>query len=193
MIEPGIGRLLVGSLHGAISDVLPKRLEFYEEWFRPAELRDGHIGRAPLGAVLSFLRHEGEAYDQVMRQAGTVTATWWVETWSPVLRALMVRMPTWLRGRLAIREARRLMRHTFRETNVSGRWRQGGGHLTLDHSLFCEVRERVSHPLCGFYAAAVETLFAELRLPVTVSLSTCRAVDGASCTLTLARQAGEAA
>ncbi len=188
MIEPGIGRLLVGSLHGAISDVLPQRLEFYEEWFRPAELRDGHIGRAPLGAVLSFLRREGEAYELVMRQAGTVTATWWAADLSPIARGLMVRLPVWLRGRLAIREARRLILHTFRDAQVTGQWQAGGGRLSIGHSLFCDVRDRGTYPLCGFYAAAVETLFAVLRVPVTVTLTSCRAVDGASCSLTLDRQ-----
>ena len=59
MIEAGIGRLLVASLHQAIADLLPTRLEFYEGWLNTAGLRDGRIGLAPLAAVLSFLRQEG--------------------------------------------------------------------------------------------------------------------------------------
>ena len=43
MIEAGIGRLLVASLHQAIADLLPTRLEFYEAWLNPAGLRDGRI------------------------------------------------------------------------------------------------------------------------------------------------------
>jgi len=76
MIETSIGRLLVASLHQAIADLLPTRLEFYEEWLTPAGLRDGRIGLAPLAAVLSFLRREGKAYQLVSARAGEYTAEW---------------------------------------------------------------------------------------------------------------------
>ena len=46
MIEAGIGRLLVASLHQGIADLLPTRLEFYESWLNPAGLRDGFLERA---------------------------------------------------------------------------------------------------------------------------------------------------
>ena len=42
MSEPRIGRVLVASLHQAIADVLPSRLEFYENWLSNAGLREGH-------------------------------------------------------------------------------------------------------------------------------------------------------
>ena len=60
-----IGRVLVASLHQAIADVLPNRLEFYENWLNASGLREGTIGLAPLSAVLSFLRTEGEAYSSI--------------------------------------------------------------------------------------------------------------------------------
>jgi len=63
MREAGIGRVLVASLHQAISDILPTRLGFYENWLNAEGLREGTIGLAPLYAVLSFLRQEeGNAY-----------------------------------------------------------------------------------------------------------------------------------
>ena len=55
MSEPRIGRVLVASLHQAIADLLPTRLEFYENWLNVSGLREGTIGLAPLSAVLSFL------------------------------------------------------------------------------------------------------------------------------------------
>ena len=70
MSDTGIGRLLVASLHQAISELLPTRLDFYEHWLSSEGLRYGRIGLAPLGAVLSFLREEGEAYDRVTTRAG---------------------------------------------------------------------------------------------------------------------------
>ena len=78
MIDAGVGRLLVASLHQGIADLLPTRLEFYEAWLNPAGLRDGRIGLAPLAAVLSFLRQEGEPYQLVAARAGEYTAEWLV-------------------------------------------------------------------------------------------------------------------
>src|SRR5262249_8459046 len=39
MSEARIGRVLVASLHQAIADLLPTRLEFYENWLNVAGLR----------------------------------------------------------------------------------------------------------------------------------------------------------
>ena len=66
MTEAGIGRVLVASLHQAIADLLPGRLEFYENWLNPTGLRNGTIGLAPLHAVLSFLRQDDHVYPRVV-------------------------------------------------------------------------------------------------------------------------------
>jgi hypothetical protein len=79
MKEAGIGRLLVASLHQGIADILPNRLSFYENWLDTEGLRDGSIGLAPLYAVLSFLRQEGEAYQIITTRAGEYAAEWTVE------------------------------------------------------------------------------------------------------------------
>ena len=50
MTEPRIGRFLVASLHQAIAELLPDRLEFYENWLTHHGLREGTIGLAPLHA-----------------------------------------------------------------------------------------------------------------------------------------------
>ena len=76
MSEPRIGRILVASLHQSIQDLLPNRIEFYENWLRPAGLREGTIGLAPLSAVLSFLRLEGEPYDAITTRAGEYAGDW---------------------------------------------------------------------------------------------------------------------
>src|SRR3954462_9109960 len=70
MSESRIGRVLVASLHQAIADLLPTRLEFYENWLNSAGLREGTIGLAPLTAGLSFLPTEGEAYNLITAPAG---------------------------------------------------------------------------------------------------------------------------
>src|SRR3989442_958866 len=70
MREAGIGRVLVASLHQGIADILPTRLGFYENWLNAEGLREGTIGLAPLYAVLSFLRQEGDAYQMITTRAG---------------------------------------------------------------------------------------------------------------------------
>jgi hypothetical protein len=110
MSEPRIGRVLVASLHQAIGEVLPNRLEFYENWLNVAGLREGTIGLAPLFAVLSFLRTEGEAYHLVTARAGQYAADWTVNNLPPLERRVMRALPTGLRTRAALGNARALVR-----------------------------------------------------------------------------------
>ena len=77
MVDAGIGRLLIASLHQGIADVSPTRLDFYENWLSPTGLRDGRMGLAPLGAVLSFLNREEPPADRVIpAHAGACAADW---------------------------------------------------------------------------------------------------------------------
>src|SRR5436853_7771766 len=91
MSEAGIGRVLVASLHQGIADILPTRLGFYENWLSVQGLREGTIGLAPLYAVLSFLRQEGQAYQIITTRAGEYAAEWTVASMSPVQRAFVKR------------------------------------------------------------------------------------------------------
>src|SRR6266699_4317580 len=103
MREAGIGRVLVASLHQAIADILPTRLGFYENWLNAEGLREGTIGLAPLYAVLSFLRQEGDAYKLITTRAGEYAAEWTVESMSPAQRAMMKAAPAWVRSRILLR------------------------------------------------------------------------------------------
>ena len=94
MSEARVGRLLVASLHQAIADILPMRLEFYESWLSVSGLRDGTIGLAPLFAVLSFLRAEGTPYDTVMTRAGEYAGEWTVKGLPGIERRLIRALPT---------------------------------------------------------------------------------------------------
>src|SRR5258706_13940794 len=113
MTESGIGRLLVASLHQGIADLLPTRLEFYESWLNPTGLRDGRIGLAPLAAVLSFLRLEGEPYRLIAGRAGEYTAEWTVADLSAFQRAVIRAARPGVRAHLGMRIARKVIRTTF--------------------------------------------------------------------------------
>src|SRR5687767_5143678 len=103
MNRAGVGRVLVASLHQGISDLMPSRLEFYENWLNPIGMRDGRIGLAPLAAVLSFLRQEGQPYTLVTQRAGEYAAQWTFDGLSPIERAVIRAMLASLRARFAMR------------------------------------------------------------------------------------------
>ena len=131
MNDAGVGRLLVASLHQGIADLLPTRLEFYEEWLNPAGLREGRIGLAPLAAVLSFLRQEGEAYRLVAGRAGEYSAEWIFAELPSFERRLVSGMPDAIRLRLVTRIARRLVRQTYGGSRAVVRWRKGRGSVDV--------------------------------------------------------------
>src|SRR5687767_5296246 len=131
MIEAGIGRLLVASLHQAIADLLPTRLEFYEAWLNPTGLRDGKIGLAPLAAVLSFLRLEGEPYKLIAGRAGEYAAEWYVAELPAFQRTVIRSAPAGIRLMLVTRVARAMVRNTYRGSRVIVRWKKGRGAADL--------------------------------------------------------------
>src|SRR3954462_5597782 len=108
MTGGGIGRVLVASLHQAISEMLPGRIAFYENWLNAEGLRAGTISPAQVSSVLSFLRHEGAAYDDITARAGEYAAGWTVESMSPFERAVVGAAPAAIRSRLLLRLARQL-------------------------------------------------------------------------------------
>jgi hypothetical protein len=185
MIEAGIGRLLVASLHQAIADLLPTRLEFYEAWLNPTGLRDGRIGLAPLAAVLSFLRLEGEQYRLVAARAGEYTAEWWVLDMPAFKRTIIRAAPPGLRVHLVLRLARSMVRSTYRGSRAIIRWRKGKGAVDLRGSIFCEVRDRVEAPLCEFYASALRRLLMLFNLDAEVGLEQCRATGAGQCLMVI--------
>jgi hypothetical protein len=175
MSEPRIGRVLVASLHQSIADLLPNRLEFYENWLNVAGLREGTIGLAPLSAVLSFLRGEGDAYALITARAGEYAAGWTVDNVPAFERRVARSMPLNLRARMALRTVRTLVRSTYPGTRALTKVKKGTVHIDLRGSLFCEVREAQTLPLCGFYAAAIQRVLQLFDVPADVRVSQCRA------------------
>jgi len=191
MSEAAIGRLLVASLHQAIADLLPTRLEFYEAWLSPAGLREGRIGLAQLAAVLSFLREEGEPYRFVSVRAGEYSASWTVEGMRAFKRAAIQAAPPALRVHLVMRLARSMIRKTYGGNRAIVRWRRGRGAVDIRGSIFCGVRDPVEQPLCEFYASAIRRLMLLFSLDTEVGIEQCRATgDGQCLMVVLVRPAG---
>jgi hypothetical protein len=186
MVDAGIGRLLVASLHQGIADMAPARLPFYENWLTPPGLRDGKFGLAALHAVLSFLRLEGQnQYEQIMARAGEYTADWGYAELSSFERSAVRRLPPALRARVALYLIRRLVKSTFRGSRASTRLRKGCGTVQIRGSIFCEVRALADWHMCVFYAAAMERFLQRFDLAAAVNVNQCRASGGSGCTMTV--------
>ena len=187
MRDAVVGRVLVASLHQGISDILPTRLAFYESWLHAEGLRDGTIGLAPLYAVLSFLRQEGDdPYQKITKCAGEYAAEWTVQSMSPIERTLTKSAPAWLRSRLLLRLLGRLVHESYTGSKTVSRLRHGEATVDVRQSVFCTVRESVPRPLCGFYVAAFTRLHALFDLSARVEVTSCRGTGGSACLMTFA-------
>jgi bacteriochlorophyll 4-vinyl reductase len=193
MREAGIGRVLVASLHQGIADILPTRLAFYENWLNAEGLREGTIGLAPLYAVLSFLRQEGDAYALITTRAGEYAADWTVQSMPPLQRSMIKAAPLWLRRRMLLRLSKRLVQSSYRGSRAISRLRAGTARVELRASVFCTVREKVPHPLCGFYAAAFTRLLALFDIGASTEVIGCRATGEATCLLNVSLANGQPA
>ena len=185
--DAGVSRLLAASLHQGIADVLPARLEFYENWLSSEGLREGTIGLAPFYAVLSFLRQEGDAYQLITIRAGEYAAEWTVSSMSVMRRKAIKAMPGWLRRRWLLRVVRDLVRCSNRESRAVAKVRRGIARIDLSGSIFCGVREPVEDPLCGFYAAAFTRLYLLFDLRERAEVMACRGMGEPQCAFTISR------
>jgi hypothetical protein len=197
MTEGHIGRLVAASLHQAIGEVLPDRLEFYETWLHSEGLRDGSIGRAPMMAVLGFLRTEGPAYDRVVARAGELAAEWALMALPAFRRRMVGWMPGRFRMRAALRVTRLIAEVVDSHSRLRVRSRGHGARVEVSSSVFCAVRGLHAAPLCGFYRSLAVTTLAHFGLPSTAQVDECRAMGAGACvisvTLEMARPVEETA
>ena len=171
-VDAGIGRLLISSLHQGIADVSPNRLDFYENWLSPAGMRDGRIGLAPLGAVLSFLhREEPPANEQIVERAGRYAADWTFDDLSALRRWYISRLPTSMRARAAIALGKKLILATVRESKVRSRIQGTTAGIDINSALFDQLRDPATIPMRAFYASAIERLLAHHAVDAEVTVT----------------------
>jgi len=184
-----IAPFLATSLYQAISEALPVRVWFYESWLTPRGFRAKHVYVSGVQAIFSFLRHEHEQYDAVMRRAGSLSARWVHDGLTPFVRWPLHALPRALRARAALRLARHVVRRTWSESRVRIRWRGRVGTFAISRSLFCAVREAAPQPLCGFYAAVVETCLEIAGVAAEVGIVGCLASGNGECVVRVTRTA----
>jgi hypothetical protein len=172
MVDAGIGRLLISSLHQGIADVSPSRLEFYENWLSPKGMRDGRIGLAPLGAVLSFLhREEAPTNDQIVARAGRYAAAWTFDELSSARRWVLRRLPMSLRARAALAVSKSLILTTVRESKVKVRYNGPSAAIDINSALFDQLRDPATIPMRAFYASAVDRILAHCAVDAAVTVT----------------------
>lgn len=172
MVDAGIGRLLISSLHQGIADTTPSRLEFYEGWLTPKGMRDGRIGLAPLGAVLSFVhREESPANEQIVERAGRHAADWTFAALSGFRRWYVRRLPTGMRARAALTLGRKLIISTVRESKVKTRIDGATAGMDINSALFDQLRDPATIPMRRFYASAIARLLEQCGLDAEVGVT----------------------
>ena len=185
MTNARIGRILVASLHQAIGDLLPTRLEFYENWLSAGGLKKGSMALAPMTAVLSFLRREGEGYDLVMARAGAYAGDWMADEMPAWERRLKLALPGPFRARAALRLGRTLVTRVYPPSRAVTRLRRRTATVDVHGSLFCDVRQAGRLPLCGFYAAAFAAIFERFAVPARAQVDACRGTGAQGCSLSV--------
>ncbi|HYE86422.1 MAG TPA: hypothetical protein VEA16_08710 [Vicinamibacterales bacterium] len=172
MVDAGIGRLLISSLHQGIADVSPNRLDFYENWLSPAGMRDGRIGLAPLGAVLSFLhREEAPANEQIVERAGRYAADWTFADLSGFRRWYLRRLPMRLRSRAALGLGKKLILATVRQSKVKTQLTGTRAAIDINSALFDQLRDPATIPMRAFYASAIERMLQHCAVDADVSVT----------------------
>ena len=93
-------------------------------------MRDGRIGLAPLGAVLSFVHREGPPADRVIvAHAGACAAEWTFGSLSGFRKRIMERLPFSLRVRAALGVGRALVLETIGRSKVVLHLKDGQGSV----------------------------------------------------------------
>lgn len=183
MTDDHVGRLLVAAVHQAITDELPTRIDFYENWLRGERLRNGGVGLAPMTAVLGFLRTEGEPYHAVMSRAGAYAADWTRDAMPILRRRWMLAVPRWWRLRAVLNLASRAIRDGYAPSRAVVRVRKGQARIEIKQSLFCRVRGTQRLPQCDFHRALIAGLLTAFNLAASVSFDGCTATGNGPCVI----------
>src|SRR5438132_8220388 len=92
----------------------------------------------------------------------------------------------WLNSRILLRLARQLVRSSYRDSRAISHLRNGTARIDVRASVFCTVREPVSYPLCGFYAAAVTRLMELFNIGANAEVVACRGTGESTCIVPVA-------
>ena len=177
------GRVLLASLHQAIAEVLPARLELYERWLTPGGAGEDPIAAAPFTAMLASLQQEGDALDAVAAGAGRHAAVRSFRRLPLLRRAGLRALPQRIRAGKIVRLAAEMLPELYPDSRVDMTRRGGTLFINIDGSPFCAARRTDDQPSCGFYVSVLTTFLQLFHIRAAVKVSRCRASGSKSCLL----------
>jgi hypothetical protein len=172
---------LLESLHRAIGELLPARLEHYENWLGPSGLHE--LGLDSFFAMVTSLRQEGDAFDLVTERAGHHAAVWSFEALPAVKRVLVRAMPRGFRKQAALRLVSVVLPRLCAGIHIDMTRRGSTVLVNLEKSPFCIFSEPGVDRSCTFCASTISALLGLLGLPAAVRASRCQAAGDRSCLL----------
>jgi len=177
----------MASVHKALEDLSPEKVEVFEGWFSPSE-RERLFHIAPVTGALSYLRRDRELYVKVMERAGRYASQWSYLDRSPVERKVLTSVPGWLKGSLVRYVLKSGLRQVHRDFEMTVHKERECFVVTVTNSLFCRTGGSTPEPLCSFYASLFAGLLDRTGLarPPVVE-SACRAQGKAACRFEAAR------
>ncbi len=179
-----VGRVLLASLHQAIGEVLPARLDFYEQWLRPPDHPDEALRIASFGAMLSALQHEDDS-QHVIARAGQYAAIRSFEQLSALRRAYLRILPRRIRARKAVGLIVQILPALYADARIDVTRRGGTIFIGIEGSPFCTPTGRAERPSCHFYSNVVTTFLQLFKLSPAVRVSRCRESGTPSCLFTV--------
>lgn len=142
----------MASVHKALEDLSPEKVEVFEGWFSPSK-RHRHFHIAPVMGAISYLRRDRELYVKVMERAGRYASQWSYLDRSPIERKLIGSVPHWMRSYLARYVLGSGLRQIHRDGSLSVRRESSRFVVTVRNSLFCRTGAGAPEPVCAYYAA----------------------------------------
>lgn len=182
--DEAVGRVLLASLHQAIGEVLPARLEFYEQWLQPPDHPDESLRIAPFEAMLNALQHEDDS-ENVIARAGQYAAIRSYERLGALRRACLRILPRRIRARKAVGLVVEILPTFVPEARIDVTRRGSTTFIGIDGSPFCTPTGRTSRPSCHFYSNVVITFVQLFKLSPSVRVSRCRVSGTPGCLLTV--------
>ncbi len=175
-----VERKFVASLHKALEELAPERLEIFEKWFDPADRRPQFHIASIIGAV-GYLRRSPELYHKVMEKAGHYASQWSCLDLPENKRKILFRLPF---GR--DRRVKHLLQKGLRSIHRDGQLEtaRDGDKLvvTLSNSLFCRTELIGNEPTCEYYSAFFAGLLACIHENCSsMTESACRGQGDSSC------------
>jgi len=174
-----VGRVLLESLHQAVDEVLPARVEFYERWLKPDATQN--VSAASFAAMLSVLHQEGAASHVIFDFAGQYAAVRSFNGLLALRRAFMRMLPRRLRARMATRLLIRVLARLHGETRIDMSRRRSTVFINVEGSPFCAAAPPAEPPTCRFYSTFILTFLQLFHLRAAVRVTRCRASGVPSC------------